>query len=437
MTEAQNNNGNNSNEAIVSQSLSYEQLMAELDLKGNAQTQAQLNELAPQQNNRVDVEYAAFSGTTLGKSGTNQVKLFKREHFNWYDVNDQDKEGVITNIIVVGLRGFVLKAKDGFSLGEKTDNDGYTTICSTTKCTVGSYTYNNSRPSPYPLNKWMKEYGGNGANTQIKSMGFMGSRGQTCADCIAQGNNVKGVNAEGKPNMCGLRTGLLFAVTEVGKSSKKSSTGIEWVKITELKDEDETQMFDKPVILNIETSPAVSGSGGKNEVFVFGTGAVGLATASNGGARFIPDDVQLFFPYWKSLTSNNLVRAAVQGGSFPEHPQLPVYVLAQTEMYLPKIAANCTYAITCPAFRTSGHLSSPDVYQDWLTVLNTYINQYEEYVAEHNLTDKSYSLAEPLPFPNSSPLLTNGNSNSNGNGNGNAIAPFDPTVAPVFTYNGN
>jgi len=414
--------------------LSFEQLQAAISGKSDTATEQLLNQLNTDNNksSNIDIEKAAFGSTTLGK--TNPTKIYRAQTINWHNPNDEDKQQAIDTMVILGIKGFVLKAKDGYALYasdemKAEDENAPATICYSTQCTVGEYTYTGRGSSPFPLSRWQTYgKGSNSPTSHIKTLRLMGSRGQSCAECILNRNNIEGTK-QGRENNCKVTAGILFGVTHVAKKNNKKAEGIEWVRITEVLDDDQNPYYTRPVIINIESTPSVNGSGGDSRIYVEGLGAVGLATAGNGGDRFIPDDVKLFYPYWQELMSQNLIKPAARNSNFPEHPRLPLNILAQTEMFLAKPAASCSYASSCPAFRTSDTLANPEVFKDWLEVMQTYIDVYEDYKTSNNITDNSYTLAS-----NNNTLTATSTPVLNGHSNGEST--FDATQANVYVYKG-
>lgn len=229
----------------------------------------------------------------------------------------------------------------------------------------------------------------------------MGSRGESCADCILNKRNEHGM-VNGRANKCQPSTGLLFAICEVGFKTNKNVDGIDWRPVSTLKNEDDDFIYDGPVIINVETTKSTHGSGNKeNILFDITNGKVGLATVSSGGPKYIPDDVEMFFPYWQTLLATSSIQEAPKGdANFPEHPQLPYIITARTEMYLAPTEKSVAYAKSCPVFRTEGNaLTDPDALTQLVESINAYVTTYEGYVKDNNITDKSYEVAKDETVP--------------------------------------
>lgn len=371
----------------------------------------------------VDIETLAFGSTTV--EGT---KIYKQaKNILWHDAGSETKEtSFVGPFQPVAVRGFILKAKDGLILyasdemkQEASSDAKVAPVCVASSCTVGSVEFKGNNPSPFPLSSWLSvSKTSNKANNEITNLKLTGSRGESCAECIFKGHNVEGT-VEGKVNKCQPTVGLLFAITHVAKANSKLESGIEWFPITVLHDEDMKPIYTSPVIVNIESTKSVNGSNGYNSIWVKDVGSVDIATASTGGRKYVPDDVKLLYNYWAELRSQGFIRPARKGTKLPEHPRLPLSIPVQTELFLANFQSNCSYANSCPVYRTSGYVEqNPQLFVDYLQCLNTYINTYEDYIAKNNLTDSSYSMVDNVAKLNSN----NGFTESNG------TPKFNPNV---------
>lgn len=400
---------------LANNQLSFEHLQASILANANSKESQLLNALTDSNSEIYDVERQAFGSTTLGK--VKSKKLAQHEVFNWHVAGDKDKEGVVDNMKILAVRGFILKAKDGYTFFAVPDgsSDGKKMpICQTTECTIGEYTYKTSEPSPYPLDRWINK----GAekdhrpSPHLKGLALKGSRGQSCHECVLNGNNIKfKKDADGniitdfktnKPiveDRCGPSNTILFAVTHV---AKKVKNGVEWLKVTEIKNEDVELYTTTPLILNIDSSGSAHGVSGNNSIAYktsenSPTEFATIATASNKGFEFVPDDVKLFIPYWRDLVSQGLVSPAPKNTNFPEHPRLPFIVQAQTELYMASATGPVGYINSLPAYRTSGLLDDPQIFQEWLEVLNLYVTSYEAHLQTADRNDDTYKLAGSMP----------------------------------------
>lgn len=445
-------------ERQASAPLSFEQLQAEIALKGNAQTEQLLAGLTTSAGSALDVERVVFGSTNTGKPTA--TKLYQGVVFNWHRPGDKDQHAVVTNMKIVGVRGFILKAKDGYAyFGKNSDSDtgesGGSRICGTTECTVGDYTFKGNTPSPYPLSKWINngEMKLHQPSKHLKGLNLQGSRGQSCHECVLNGNNFSykknpdgslyidpSRNTPSVESQCKPVCGLLFAVTHVAKQNIKKPEGIEWLHITEIKDEDLEPYTDRPLILNIDLTQGIMNYANKGDSTLTlrpdngPKKVIQIATASNGGERYVPDDVKLFYHYWLELTSQGLISPAPKGGSYPEHPRLPFIVQAQTELFLASPTAGLPYAKSLPSFRTSALLSDRQVFEDWLSVLNLYVNTYDDYVSQKELVkDPSFELVGSRPTI--SPSI---NPSSSQPQTVNAEVEFDATSSQpnVYSYRG-
>ena len=376
--------------------LNLDQFESLLDNDKPNEVDSLLLKMTAEKQSTVDIDTVAFETTTI-----NGKRIYKAQTYvQWVKVGDKNAQPLFQIPLPIAIRGFIIKAKDGYVLwpsdetkkamaAESKDNAGTVPppICHTVSCEVRGEVFPSKTPSPFPLSRYQSSGKASSVpRSEIVDLKLMGSRGESCADCIFAGRNKDGTKE------CDLDVSILFAVTEIGKRSSNAE-GIEWLPVTELKDDDGNKVYDKPVIIYIQSSKTAHGSGNKNTVWdnVAKT-SYGISTNANGGPKHIPSDVQLFYPYWNTINQEGLVT------STNIHPKLPYTVKAYTEMYLATPEKGVAYLNSLPVFRTVSSVNAdPTLRSKLLESIKLYIEGYETYKTEHNVDDTTTPMIRPQP----------------------------------------
>lgn len=343
--------------------------------------------------------YRGMFATT--STGPNSSKIYKNATISWADPGARDNETRVMSNPIRGVRGFILRAVDGYILNSAYDpsiteeeNLKQAPTCSTISAKVKGYELNGSTPSPMPLSKWQSEARSNNPKQALVDLELQGSRGESCADCVLNGHNIEGKTSSGADNRCSPRTNFLFGVTHYCISSGKTESGLKWIKVEDAVDEDGEKLYTEPVIIYVENAPSLHGTGGKTEVYSL-AGKLYPLTQGNGGPSYIPNNSEFFFPYWNQLANSDsiLYSEEFEDENFPIHPTLPYIVTASTEMYLTALNANISYANAAPVFTTVDDAAvNEEVLADLFRVRQAYINTYEQYIAKKQAEDKDFVL---------------------------------------------
>jgi hypothetical protein len=127
---------------------------------------------------------------------------------------------------VVALRGMIIKTRFGFSLF---DNDANKMVCKTTAASYDGEVIESSMPLIRPI---FQPYQSKGSDEKLhtpsRDLGrypTMGSRGQSCEDCVLSGNHyLADADVTQGKGLCRLTGQVLMVVMAVGVSTTKNKT---------------------------------------------------------------------------------------------------------------------------------------------------------------------------------------------------------------------
>lgn len=181
--------------------------------------------------------------------------------FSWYRPGTTYRE---LSEDVVGLRGYIVKCRSGMFLWSKsTDKDEKgkkkPPVCSTTSAQVQDDVVVSSYPFWYPSVYYANQYNTtNIPDEYLVESKAMGSRGQSCADCVANKQHI--LEEDQTTSICGIQTQLLFYVTEIGvlqRKLSKNEVNLVWKKAGDFKDETGEQVLGDGFIVNMPISKSV------------------------------------------------------------------------------------------------------------------------------------------------------------------------------------
>lgn len=357
-------------------------------------------EFLPQTDARVQASQALESQLTRKADADDKafrgVKASKNATLQWFT---RDANGNDTNIPelftpVYAVRGVIIKAKFGMGLFDSVAKQG---VCSTISAQIeGLPKVESYHPMHLPIYGPAQYNAKNTPHPQIIHFNTVGSRGQTCEDCVRSGNHVKvhdpiqtkgGKMETPKPDECGGNCSLLFCVMSIGfgvPNNLLQKMEVEWVDVVDYKDPRGNQIYNSPFMLNlsIPKSVATVQLGKKLQV-------------QTEPASYVPNNSVTLKTYLDQLISDRLVSLA-KADKDKHGVELRYIYQAVTEMHLAQPAQGFENQMITgyPVFRS---VKDKDVVQNLPVWINTGWKVYENERMAFKTGDQSLLTAAPTP----------------------------------------